>query len=866
MYSPFLRLEINDKLVGESGLANRGTRCILRRGDFAGDGPREVLAIEDAESIAFQCPRRRANGDVHAIVAAARAQRVVRIILLETKTTSYYREYRLRQPIVDGTSTPGLISLAADPVMLDLASRGPLRTVTNGRSNFVFELAEQTVEEIAQFIVDSANAAGLNWLTLGDVDPDFEFPSFRIERLTHLAAADQLHAAVRERDISCEHGLVRTGDTGYALSFVSAFGSGITTRPFLTKSGQLALTRTFDAPRQVTRAWYKGGMDPDGEPGTGGRARWIVANPNAGANTFEVEDRVGGAPPIAFDDQVATWYVYRVKTGETLAIANTTAGPPSVVEVAAPGIGSLVAGEEIEFRVDEPATSDRYIRWGDSGNRLLERAVFRIDAIDGGTNELTLSQPWDDIDPIAANGAFDGCRAELHTRIIEAETATAIPASNTYDFATLNLPGAVQVGDWLIPATNSTVPYDAGIDDDAIAVIDSIDGGADTVTVSPKWREGADPVTSSSLYSGVRIYRFLRNDRVLASTASTNKIKVASVAGVSVGDVVVLTKPFGAGEIPPYSEHPVHVQAPPTGYGVQSGDVDKPLLLGVEQLAPNGFQRAWSGSLADGFTKAGSGTVTKNTDPAFTKIGPHSALITDWRSGSGVTNYNYAPVYPSLGPGNNRVSARVWLYFTEFTDTAGDDLQLKLELYELDQAGAVLGAALASASFFAPDHPTAPPEQRARVGGWVSLAIAGLEVLPFQGPHGLLARITGDGTIVAADNPVAYVGGIEVFGHTQCPEEPYELGDARQLVQTANRTLREFALPERFDATLLNGGVDDPGRALDRALGGTVPLINVDYAVNAQHRLVRAEFAHFKPEQTRCAFTQRHELLTDPTA
>ncbi len=337
----FLRIEINDRLRCQVGWQ---TQAIIRARDLAGP-LREELSVEDPESLSVSVARYTPRRTVSPIVAAVRPQRVLCLVLRDSKTTCDYREYRLRGPIRDGRGERGVVTLVAHGLLLDLARCGPIVDETDGIPHLDFDLGDRTVAEILEDYVIARS--GLPWLDLGDVaHATYRLPPSPLQNVTPMAVIDHVRRVLQERGLASERRFRRDGSAGYLLDLPEQIGGDVTTGHFTPQRGMPTLAHTVDPTEQATRVVPVLAADPDGVPGLIGRARWRVASVDAPNQRFVPEDPTGGASPIQFVGQYVQptpWWIYRVRTGETWPLQ---ASDP-VAGFTVPRVGSLAAGEQI---------------------------------------------------------------------------------------------------------------------------------------------------------------------------------------------------------------------------------------------------------------------------------------------------------------------------------------------------------------------------------------------------------------------------------------------------------------------------------------------------------------------------------------
>lgn len=284
----------------------------------------------------------------------AAAYLVRRNVLRVELTTGTVREYRIADVRESREATGPSLEVTGQDYRLDLAERvlltepaAPLTYFDSGRSELTPD------EYLDDVLIPQAQAAGLQ-LTKGTVTPTVQL-SLDWSRATGLSFLQQLVRAIRDRNLSCEVDVVRSGGSGYVLHLVSQIGSGATT-PELHVGRHITGWRTrATSEDQASRVFPFGGVDASGYPATIAHAAWEVTA--VAGDVLTLEDPLGGAGPIQFtnqhNDQGAAWYLRAVDgtLTEVQASARTSATQSSVTVDT--GDGALFSvGDVVEFRAD----------------------------------------------------------------------------------------------------------------------------------------------------------------------------------------------------------------------------------------------------------------------------------------------------------------------------------------------------------------------------------------------------------------------------------------------------------------------------------------------------------------------------------
>lgn len=456
----FVRLEF------WTGLACQGPTRIgaLYPRDLA--DARDVLAVEDQEGLTASFSRVDRSGQVRGLLASLTVRAIARIVWSDGS----FDERRVAS-IEDGRGTDGLVTIVANPLILDLADgadstagAGFVSAVQSGIRVFDFATVERTASGL---IDDYVIPACPSWVTKGTVDPITTLPELEWDRLTPLALLTLIRDSLRQRGESCEFRLRRNGTTDYKIDLVSAVGASATVPLFHPRTALRSLRRRTDSAEQATRVFVAGSDDPSGVPGILGRARWKVVSVNGGTKTLGLYDPNGGGfgGTIGFVDQLAGKWLLRVKTGRTFQIVSSDPGPTTAgagfPTVTLSDVSDIAANELVEFRLTEPLTNDRTI--------ASPSPRYAVSAVSG--NDLTLSS-----NPITTDNQHKDWYARVWTAssggsvvkstrvtasvastdVVTVESGTSVTTSHFVEFVQLD--GAGEVPSYLDHPTYSAAP------------------------------------------------------------------------------------------------------------------------------------------------------------------------------------------------------------------------------------------------------------------------------------------------------------------------------------------------------------------------------------------------------------------------
>ena len=220
-----------------------------------------------------------------------------------------------------------------------------------GEPIYTFGLDDATPTEIltAALAHPAAIAAGLDtWVTIGTIAYTGALKSVSVTSGNLLAVIRAIQDAVKATGTPCEFEFAPNGTSSYDINLPEQIGSAAPTIT-LTRGRNLdQLTETSDRRDQVTIACVTGEEIPAGSPSGLGLARWKVGTiTGAGPYVIPLTDPAGNEGPIVADNQFVGDTVFIEKDATALTI---TASSQSAQTVTAASIGSLVAGDYVEFR------------------------------------------------------------------------------------------------------------------------------------------------------------------------------------------------------------------------------------------------------------------------------------------------------------------------------------------------------------------------------------------------------------------------------------------------------------------------------------------------------------------------------------
>lgn len=235
------------------------------------------------------------------------AGRVVRTCFSDT---AYDREWDIVQ-VEDSDVTDELV-LTAQPIALRLARK--LYETTDGATGApVFDFTSVGItasEAIDAYVLPTLTARGMSWVSRGTVDA-----TARFDLAGQWASALELVRLIAEPGrANAEWQLRRVGDSGYAIDLVDQIGSADGTLRIRTGSNLLAHRRSRNVLEAATRVLPRG-ADTAVERTMAAHLWEVAAKGTDGVgNYIEIEDILGGADAISYDEQLDDLYVASLDT------------------------------------------------------------------------------------------------------------------------------------------------------------------------------------------------------------------------------------------------------------------------------------------------------------------------------------------------------------------------------------------------------------------------------------------------------------------------------------------------------------------------------------------------------------------------
>jgi len=381
---------------------------------------------------------------------------------------------------------------------------------------------------------------------------------------------------------------------------------------------------------------------------------------------------------------------------------------------------------------------------------------------------------------------------------------------------------------------------------------------------------GSDPITYPDQFRDwyARVWTLTDGGSIVLTTRiaetdpTADSMTVESSVGATASHFVEFVQLDGAGEVPTYVDHPVLSAPDPAGYGIKVMDLARPANLGITQLVPNSWMRAWSNPPpdplpepppgdppppynyhADGWST--SGTVTLAPETAITRYGGYSQLFTPT---AGTALLRCPVFYPTYSESASMISARAWVYTK--TWTSGEVTMTVAAATPSGGVGASLGSVLISA---------AGAGVVVAADTWVELKVEGVTLAADTAPYGLIC------TISVPTGSALYVDSIEAYAFPACPFVTYEYGDATALMQAGNQKLDEVASPPvfyEFTVRDLERAFPDEFARLALTLGGSVRAADVEYGIDTTVRLLKIERDLLSPTATRLTLGNRPLTFT----
>lgn len=605
-----------------------------------------------------------------------------------------------------------------------------------------------------------------------------------------------------------------------------------------------------------------------------GYARWKVTNNASGVLTLA--DPAGGAGPVAFASQfnaVSTWYLYRESTAQIYTITASSASPCTVTIASDPGIA---VGEYVEFRTTSTAGTAIAVGPGGALSSLSRGYTLPLLATALATNTLTIAKTAGTSQLPATDGQYVGDDVAF-SNFVQASVGSG---TGTYPDLTVVLDtgagasaSGLTVGDWCISGTLAVWENGSG---QSISLppmtVTAVTTATETVELTirgtgPTFAIGANAVP-------LNFFRPVASNLTGTITASS-----ASGPTVTVDSAASLTATTGApcalelsytphvGEVPYYLDHPTYAVTTGSGIGVKFGTIDRSTMVGVANLASDGFALTTTG-----YTGSTGVTIATSTNVLYTELGGTSLQITpasnsNWTVKTPATDWR--PSYTG-----QRVSVRSHLIIPD--QWSGNlVLQMQLGATLTDGSSKVWGLPDTVCRIVPPDSTDASTNTtKIAAGQFFDMVINGLDITAAQGlgfgqmtaadvPNvtGLFLQFTGSTSGV----PVFYLDGYSITVSEVAPDAVSQYGDANTLWQDTNRALGLLAPPQ------ISAAVDvvDLGRlqsvsADQFVIAGDVLINDTELGVvNETWRVVEVTKNELVPGDTRVTLNSRLKRFTD---
>lgn len=337
-------------------------------------------SLTGVESLAFSTSRTFAQAAelVHG--------RVVRVCWSDTTLDT---EWRISE-IVDqsGNGDRSQLAVSCQSILLDLARAPFVEWDSAGRAVFAFSALQLTASEwITTYVLPACVEAGMTWIAIGtqDYTTEFDLDGEYVTALELLRAMQQAGRAPGEL------ALRRNGATDYKIDLLTARGITATTVRAQTYKNLLTHQRTRRFADLATKVIPRGA--PESAVQDMSQALWRVKTVVSGT-VAELEDPLGGAGPIGFDDQLDGLYV--AKIASTFASQVITASVASTQRITVASTASYTAGTTLlRFYRTSGASGQGIISLSHPTRSLASSAggfgvVTRILEVAGGSGDANL--------------------------------------------------------------------------------------------------------------------------------------------------------------------------------------------------------------------------------------------------------------------------------------------------------------------------------------------------------------------------------------------------------------------------------------------------------------------------------------------
>lgn len=304
-------------------------------------------------------------------------------------------EWRINE-IVDqsGAGDAGQITVTCQSILLDLARAPFVGWDSAGHATFAFSALQLTPTEwINTYVLPACVEAGMSWVAIGtqDYTTEFDLDGEYVTALEILRAMQQAGRAPGEL------ALRRNGSTDYKIDLLIGRGLTATTVRVQTSRNLLAHQRTRRFSDLGTKIVPRGAAESAVRDMS--QAIWRVQTVVDGTHA-DLEDPLGGADPIAYDDQLNGLYVAPIASSFSSQVISDCTASNSRITVASTA-GWTGGTTLVRFFRTSGANGDGVVSLSHPTRALSPASggfgvVTRILDIPGGTGDSNLltSNPW----------------------------------------------------------------------------------------------------------------------------------------------------------------------------------------------------------------------------------------------------------------------------------------------------------------------------------------------------------------------------------------------------------------------------------------------------------------------------------------
>ena len=788
----------------------------------------------------------------HALADLAPQHRVLRLTrFVPTGPDTYdtrVSEWRVVQRVRGIRRGLATFQVTAVPLEEDLLDLDLHRETTSGGfALWEFSVTDQTPTEVLTRVADRLAALGHTWVVVGTVTPTTPVSFLLRGNATPRAIISALIEALAAKGVTAEFQFTLASDLSeYRLELPTAIASSYAALPIATDGAGLEVEYEEDATEQANT------VIPFGLDGVDLREfQAVLVTVNAGTGWCELAALDGTQPQLLVaNDQFTGAYLFRESTGRTFAILDGNATTQEIqltaADIAAAG---LAAGERVSFRATEDlAGTRRFVT-----DRTGEVPVQVASSLTGPPRIRTTTHTY-----LGAGnwlGVADHLldwTAERSQFIEELDGGTINETAGTIvlDSAPVNTPA---VDDWILFHGFSTGHFFYG------TPVTVTGWNAGTRTLSFERRYGQTQVGFTGvIVPGILLYRPVGTPmRIVGSTVLNNEIEVDALTGPAFAatDVLEIWQRCQGTRLVELTD-PVATAAGRR----KVATVEVADCTGATNRVPNADLAAWAGAASDppdGSTLedvVGTVTITRTTDPLYTRYGGKSAAL-DFASGASAEFFS-SPIAIHPVPGATQVSLAVALLFQRFTG----DVAIRITLYQVDAAGdrTAVGDPI---DLYAPDTTLGvDPSFKAAIDAWYDAVITNVDIsairdevlqIGVQRPAGgsntpCTVYVDAFMLLQREGLPEATEGGVRwVFG-----------SDALAMVVAGNTLLLERASPlVRYETTVLDLFRLEADRYAPHELiiGRTVALTIGPIDLTASVRIVTLQESLDDPRLTRVA-------------